>query len=110
MNTLALISLMTAIAGELAGTMSLRMASSSGRKRWWIGVVAGYVVAFSMLSVTLAQGVPLGVAYGIWSAAGVAITAVLSRIFFKEPLTWVMSIGIILIVGGVLLIEVGGVH
>lgn len=110
MSTLALISLITAITGELAGTMSLCMASSTGRKRWWVGVVVGYVIAFSMLSVTLAQGVPLGVAYGIWSATGVTITAVLNRIFFKEPLTWVMSIGIILLVGGVLLIEIGGVH
>ena len=59
---------------------------------------------------TLAEGVPLGVAYGIWAAAGVAIMAVLSKILFKEPLTWLMGFGIILIVGGVLLIELGAAH
>lgn len=52
----------------------------------------------------------LGVAYGIWAAAGVALTAILSRILFKEPLTWVMGLGIILIAGGVLLIELGAAH
>ena len=56
---------------------------------------------------TLVQGVPLGVAYGIWAAAGVAIIAVVSRLLFDEPLTWVMGLGIVLIVGGVLLVEVG---
>ena len=109
MSVLAIIGLVSAIIGEVTGTVSLRMAST-GRKVWWCGVGAGYVFAFVMLSATLAQGLPLGVAYGIWAAAGVAITAVLSRIFFKEPLTWVMSLGIILIVGGVLLIELGSGH
>ena len=109
MSALALISLVGAIAGEVTGTVSLRMASS-GRKLWWIGVAAGFIFAFSMLVVVLGQGVALGVAYGIWAAAGVAITAILSRLFFKEPLTWIMGLGIALIVGGVLLIEIGATH
>ncbi|OSP07317.1 DMT family transporter [Microbacterium sp. LEMMJ01] len=109
MTVLALFALIGAIVGEVTGTVSLRLASD-GKKPWWIGVALGYVFAFTMLSVVLAQGVPLGIAYGIWAAAGVAITAVLSRIFFKEPLTWVMSIGIVLIIGGVLLIELGAAH
>ncbi|MCT1434315.1 MULTISPECIES: DMT family transporter [Dietzia] len=109
MTALALIGLVCAIIGEVIGTVSLRMASA-GKKVWWIGVGAGYVFAFVMLSVALAQGLPLGVAYGIWAAAGVAITAILSRIFFKEPLTRVMGLGIVLIVVGVLLIELGAAH
>ena len=42
--------------------------------------------------------------------AGVALTALISRVFFKEPLTWIMGLGIALIVGGVLLIEIGATH
>lgn len=41
---------------------------------------------------------------------GVALTAVLSKFLFKDPLTWLMSLGIILIIGGVLLIELGATH
>jgi small multidrug resistance pump len=52
----------------------------------------------------------LGVAYGIWAAAGVALTAVASRIFFKETITAVMMVGLGLIIGGVLLIELGATH
>lgn len=109
MTALALACLSMAIVAEVTATVSLRMAST-GKKLWWIGVACGYVFAFTMLSVVLSEGVALGVAYGIWAAAGVAITAVLSRIFFKEPLTWVMNLGLILIVGGVLLIEFGATH
>jgi small multidrug resistance pump len=53
---------------------------------------------------------PLGVAYGIWAAAGVALTAVIGRLLFKEPFTWLMGLGILLIVGGVLCIELGAAH
>lgn len=52
----------------------------------------------------------LGVAYGIWAAAGVALTALASRVFFKEAITPVMMLGIGLIIGGVLLIELGAAH
>lgn len=73
-------------------------------------MVAGDFTAFTLLAAVLAQGMALGVAYGIWAAAGVALTAVISRLVFKEPLTWVMSLGLVLIVGGVLLIETGAAH
>jgi small multidrug resistance pump len=50
---------------------------------------------------------PLGVAYGIWSALGVAATAVLSAFLFDEAFTAVMVLGLALIVGGVVLVENG---
>lgn len=98
-----------AIISEVCATLCLKVAAT-GTKRWFIGVAVGYVIAFSMLVNALAHGMALGVAYGIWAAAGVALTTILSRILFKEPLTWVMGLGIILIAGGVLLIELGAAH
>ena len=100
--------LITAIVSEVAGTLSLRMAVE--KKRWYIGVAGGYLLAFTLLSFALAGGLALGVAYGIWAAAGVALTAVLSALLFNEPFTWLMGLGIVLIVGGVLLIELGAAH
>lgn len=50
---------------------------------------------------------PLSVAYGVWTAAGVALTAILGKYLFKEPFTWVMALGVALIMGGVLLVEMG---
>lgn len=105
---MAYLFLLLAIAFEVAGTTSLRLAIED--RRWYGGVAAGYVVAFSMLALALAGGIPLGVAYGIWAAAGVAVTAIISRFLFEEPLTWLMSLGIVIIVGGVLLIELGASH
>ena len=100
--------LIGAIIFEVVGTLSLRMAVD--KKRWYVGVAVGYVLAFTMLSLALAGGMALGVAYGIWAASGVALTAILSKLLFKEPFTWLMGLGIVLIVGGVLCIELGAVH
>ncbi|MEV8266314.1 multidrug efflux SMR transporter [Microbacterium sp. NPDC076911] len=96
-----------AIIFEVAGTMALR-ASEGLRKRVWIApILVSYLLAFTLLFQCLNAGMPVGVAYGIWSACGVALTAVLAHWLFKEPFTWIMGLGIIAIVGGVLLIELG---
>lgn len=100
-----------AIIVEVFATLSLR-ASDGFRKRAWIApVVAGYLVCFYLLWVSLSLGMPVGIAYGVWTACGVALVAVIARYLFAEPLTWVMVAGIGLIVAGVLTIELtGAVH
>ena len=45
-----------------------------------------------------------------WAAAGVALTAIGSRVLFGETLTRRMAVGITLIMVGVLLLELGGGH
>lgn len=99
--------LVGAVVSEVTGTLSLKVAAL-GRPRWYGVVVLAYVVAFGLLGQSLAAGIPLGVAYGIWAALGVALTALLSKPLFGEPLTGRMLLGIGLIIVGVLAIELGG--
>lgn len=99
--------LAAAIVTEVAATLSLRASEGGRKKLWLIPVVAGYGAAFTLLALTLSAGMAVGVAYGVWAACGVALTAIAGRFLFKEPLTWIMGAGIALIIGGVLLIEVG---
>ena len=98
-----------AILAEVAATLSLKVAST-GRVGWYAPVVGGYAVTFVLLSLALDRGMALGIAYGIWAAVGVALTALLSRPLFDEPLTPTMALGIVLIIAGVLAIEVGASH
>jgi small multidrug resistance pump len=103
--------LAAAILAEVSATLSLRMASQpAANKSWFLGVAAGYLVAFVFLTLTLGQGLGIGVAYGILAASGVALTALASRLLFAEPLTKVMIASIGLIVAGVLLIELSTAH
>ena len=104
------VSLVAAIASETTGTLSLKLASDGRGLRWYCLVMAGYLGAFALLTLALTEGLPLGVAYGIWSAGGVAVTAIASRLLFSEPLTRTMVAGIVLIMAGVLLVELGSPH
>jgi small multidrug resistance pump len=94
-----------AIASEVAGSLSLKGALD--HPILYIPVAIGFVASFAFFTAVLRRGMPLGVAYGVWAASGVALTAVLSAIIYDEPFTWVMTIGIALIMGGVLFVEVG---
>jgi len=95
-----------AILIEIVATLALRVAAA-GRRRWYVAVVGGYVASFLLLSLALDEGLGIGVAYGIWTAVGVALTALLSKALFGEPLTRRMLLGITLIAAGVVLLELG---
>lgn len=106
---MAWVFLVLAILSEVGATLSLRVAST-GRARWYVPVVSGYLLAFLFLTQTLQRGIGIGVAYGIWAATGVALTAVAGKFLFREPFTRTMALGIGCIIAGVLLVELGGGH
>jgi small multidrug resistance pump len=94
-----------AIVTEVTGTLALRGALDHP---WLYAVTgAGEVTSFFLLVKVLQSGMPLGVAYGVWSALGVAATAVFSSLLFGEAFTGPMVFGLLLIVGGVVLVEAG---
>lgn len=97
--------LLAAILLEVAATLALRAAVD--RPGWYALVVAGYLGAFTALTFVLRSAMNVGVAYGIWAACGVALTAILATVIFGDPLTITMGIGIALVIGGVLGVELG---
>ena len=88
-------------------TASLALQAAQDHPAWYVVVGVGYVAAFSLLGLVLRQGMALGVAYGIWGAMGVALTAIFAAIIFGQPLTLIMILGLVLIIGGVLTVEMG---
>lgn len=100
-----------AIVSEVVATSFLKLTSGE-RAVWWAYpiVAVGYLLSFWMLSLTLSAKVPLGIAYAIWAGAGVVLVAVVSWLVFKESLTLLQIIGMGLVIGGVVLLEVGGRH
>lgn len=96
-----------AIAVEVSATLALRQSDGFRKRRWIAPVLLGYTVSYALLYLSLAHGMPLGIAYGIWAACGVALTAILARKLFREPLTLLMGAGIALMICGVVLVELG---
>jgi small multidrug resistance pump len=97
-----------AIVTEVAGSLSLKGALEY--PALYVVVVVGYLAAFVLLTLVLRAGMPVGVAYGIWGALGVALTALLSAVIFAEPLTPLMIAGMALVIAGVLCVEIGSSH
>ncbi|WP_425508632.1 DMT family transporter [Streptomyces genisteinicus] len=94
-----------AILLEVGATLALRAALD--HPAWYAVVLTGYAGAFTALALVLRAGLGVGVAYGVWAAAGVALTAVLASLLFGDALTWTTALGIALVVAGVLCVETG---
>ena len=97
--------LFAAILLEVTATLSLRAAVD--HPAWYTLVTVGYLGAFAALSMALRAGLGVGVAYGIWAATGVVLTAVLAALIFDDALTATMGVGIALVIAGVLCVELG---
>ncbi|GAA0226092.1 multidrug efflux SMR transporter [Saccharothrix mutabilis subsp. mutabilis] len=96
-----------AIVGEVTATVSLKLSDGFTRPLPVVAVVVGYVVAFASLGFVLKLGMPIGVAYAIWCAFGIAAVAGIGVVLFEEPLNPTMVVGLVLVVAGVVAIEVG---
>jgi small multidrug resistance pump len=94
-----------AIVSEVIGTSDLK--ASEGFTRLWpsLIVVVGYLSAFYFLSLTL-KTMPIGVAYAIWSGAGVALIALIAWALYGQALDVPAIIGLSLIVAGVVVLNV----
>jgi len=99
-----------AICSEVLGTVSLKLSEGFSRPLPSALVVVGYAAAFVALSWVLKLGLPVGVVYAIWSGAGVALVAIIGAVFLDESFSAVQVIGLALIIGGVVALELGSAH
>lgn len=96
--------LAAAILCEVVATSALK--ASDGFTRPWptLLVVAGYAAAFFLLSLAL-RVIPVGIAYAIWSGAGIVLIALVAWLVFGQTLDAPAIIGLALIVAGVLVLQ-----
>ncbi|MGW0251268.1 DMT family transporter [Nocardia goodfellowii] len=107
---MTLLLLALAIVSEITATISLKLSEGFSKLVPSIIVVIGYCAAFFFLSQALKRGMSIGIAYGIWSAIGVAAVATIGALFLDERLTPIQIGGIGLVILGVLALELGGAH
>jgi small multidrug resistance pump len=97
--------LFIAIVAEVIATSFLK--GSDGFTRLWptLASVAGYVIAFYFLSLTLCT-VPTGIAYAIWSGVGIVLISLVSWLWFGQKLDGPAIGGLGLIIAGVVVVNV----
>lgn len=98
-----------AIVTEVIGTTALKVSDGFSRLLPSLIVVAGYSCSFILLSFTL-KHIPVSVAYAVWAGLGTALIAVVGVVGLSEPMTAVKGVGIMLIIGGTVALNLGGAH
>ena len=104
MNWAPYLYLALAIVCEVIGTSALKAANGFTRLVPSLVVAGGYAAAFFFLSLTL-RTVPIGVAYAIWSGAGVVLLTLIAYVVYRQSLDAAALIGMALIVAGVVIIH-----
>ncbi|MEU3462423.1 multidrug efflux SMR transporter [Streptomyces sp. NPDC006733] len=98
-----------AIAAEVLGTTAMKY--SEGFSRLWPSAitVTGYLIAFTLLARTL-KTVEVGTAYAIWAGVGTAAIAAIGMLFLGEAANAAKVLGVLLVIAGVIVLNLGGSH
>ena len=92
--------LLVAICLEIVGTVSLKFSNGFTDWRFTVLSLTVYGLSFWALSLCL-RVIPIGTAYAVWSGLGTAAIAIIGLVFFKEPMTALKGVFLLMIIGGV---------
>lgn len=96
--------LAAAIIFETLGTSFLKKTEQFSKPIPTIIFVGAMAASFYFLSLAL-KGVPIGIAYAIWSAAGIVLISLIAYFVYKQSLDLPAIIGIAFIIIGVVIIN-----
>lgn len=100
--------LLLSVLAEVIATSALKLSRGFTVLAPSVLVAVGYGSAFYLLSLALKGGMPLNTAYAVWSGLGTALIAVIGWLLFKEVLNATAVLGLVLIIGGVVLLNLAG--
>lgn len=97
--------LVIAIFAEVIATSALKM--SNGFSILWPSIITfiGYAIAIFFLSLAM-KTIPMGIAYAIWSGAGIILISTVGFIVFKQNLDIPALFGLLLMIIGIIFINV----
>ena len=97
-----------AIVLEIAGTVSMKLSHGFTRTAPSIMLFVFYAVSFGLMTVAVKR-IDMSVSYAIWSGVGTATIALIGVFWFRESLTAVQVVSIVMIIAGVVGLRAGAV-
>ncbi|GEO27241.1 QacE family quaternary ammonium compound efflux SMR transporter [Alicyclobacillus acidoterrestris] len=97
---MAWVYLIIGILAEVCGTTSMKLSQGFSKLIPSIALFVFYGLSLVLVNLALKR-LDVSVAYAVWSAVGTAIIAVISVLYFKEPLNLIKIGSLVLIVLGV---------
>ena len=102
--------LILAILLEVSGTTCMKLSEGFTRLVPSTLLFVFYSLSFVMMTLALKR-IDVSVAYAIWSGMGTALIATIGVLWFKEPITALKLISLVLIIAGVVGLNLsGGTH
>lgn len=94
-----------AIVLEVVATSLLKATQGFTRPGVTVLCVACYIASIGLVS-QVVKSMPVGIAYAIWAGLGTTLVVLIGFVFLKQHLGAVTLLGVILIIGGVVLVNV----
>jgi small multidrug resistance pump len=94
-----------AIVAEVIATSALKSSQGFTVPLPSFVTVVGYCIALYFLSLTL-KFIPVGIAYAIWSGAGIVLISTIGWVIFKQHLDLAAFIGLSMVIAGIIIINV----
>ena len=101
--------LMGAIGVEVAATAALPRTHGFREPLWTALVLGGYALSIWLLAVVI-RNIPVSVTYAVWSGLGTAGIALVGVLLLGERMDLVKVAALLLIMGGVLVLNLHGAH
>jgi small multidrug resistance pump len=101
--------LLAAIVVEVTSTALLPRAEGFRDPWWTVSVVSGYALSIWLLSLVI-KHIPVSVTYAAWSGLGTAGIAVVGVLVLDERVDLVKAVALLMIIGGVVILNLHGAH
>jgi small multidrug resistance pump len=101
--------LLAAITVEVASTAALPRTQGFRSPVWTGAVLAGYATSIWLLA-TVIRHIPVSVTYAVWAGLGTAGIAVVGVVFLGEGWDLLKGVALLMIIGGVVILNLYGAH
>ena len=101
--------LLIAVVFEVSGTMMLPFSQNFTRLMPTAALFGCYSASFYFLTLAL-NTMPIAVVYATWSGLGIFLITVFGYFVFQQSLEWRAILGLVMIVGGVVLVNTYALH
>ena len=101
--------LVSAIAVEVGATAALPRTHGFRDPLWTVLVLGGYAASIWLLAVVI-RHIPVSVTYAAWSGLGTAGIALIGVLLLGEPWGVLKAVALLMIIGGVLILNLNGAH
>ena len=99
--------LIIAIVLEAAGTTAMKLSEGFAKPLYSVLLFVFYLSSFAVLTLALKK-IDVSLAYAIWAGAGTALIAAIGMFYFNEPVSLQKILGVLLIIGGVVALNLSG--